>query len=284
MVKSTALPSGSTCGRRWLSSPFAGSGVVNTSGVPPASATCHRPPPPWFAKMIRPFGPQLIPAGSAVRQKVTTGPPASGTFFSSPTVGPAFRASLPETDPLPIGREERAFRPLRSLDRRRIQSIHPPHIQLPRLVLATEMLAAGGRDASFGRRAVRRRTRATGRPVTTRWPIEMDVRWASPARARSGSLATRQRARARLARGGSCRARLQAASAERAAATTMANAAASTHRQFTVRVIAAGVATSVGAARASSIAMRRLAASCQRRRGSLCRQCRSSVRIPGGSG
>ena len=150
MVKSTALPSGSTCGRRWLSSPFAGSGVVNASGVPPASATCHRPPPPWFAKMIRPFGPQLIPAGSAVRQRVTTGPPASGTFFSSPraSAADAVRASLPETDPLPIGREERALGPLRSLDRRRLQSIHPPHIQLPRSALAAAAPAAGGRDAS----------------------------------------------------------------------------------------------------------------------------------------
>ena len=41
-------------------------------------------------------------------------------------------ASLPESDPLPIGREERAFGPLRSLDWRCLQSIHPPQIQLPR--------------------------------------------------------------------------------------------------------------------------------------------------------
>src|SRR5262249_26839187 len=37
--------------------------------------------------MMWPFGPQLIPAGSAVRHTVTTGPPASGTFLISPLVG-----------------------------------------------------------------------------------------------------------------------------------------------------------------------------------------------------
>ncbi len=81
MVKSAALPFGSTCGQRWLisSSPR----VVRTSGSPPTALTRKRPEGGDGAKTIVSSGPQLAPRLRSTAQSVLGVPPLIGTFLSA---------------------------------------------------------------------------------------------------------------------------------------------------------------------------------------------------------
>ena len=261
MVKSTALPSGSTCGRRWLSSPFAGFGCRQHL----RSAACVGDLPQATATVVREDDSTVRPPTDTRRERRATERHHRTSARAGPSsarraarVGRAVAASLPEADPLPIGREEWALRPLRSLDRHRVQSIHRPHIQLP------HRRRRCGSARHWWPRCFPGRL-AAAPTKTSDWPSGDNAMADRNGRAlgklqRARDLARRRHANehTRDGAGRSCRARLQTASAETAAATTMANATASTDRQFTFRAIAAGVATSVGAARASSIAIRRL--------------------------
>ena len=59
-------------------------GVVSTSGVPPSADTRNKPPFRAVAKTMVPSPPQLAPKSAAALHSVTAGPPARGTFLSSP--------------------------------------------------------------------------------------------------------------------------------------------------------------------------------------------------------
>ena len=82
-VKSTALPPGSTCGNRCVTSPSTRDS--NGVGVPPAEDTCIKLPN-WFGRNpIVPSSAQAAPRAFGASQSVTAGPPAVAIFLSLPS-------------------------------------------------------------------------------------------------------------------------------------------------------------------------------------------------------
>src|SRR5262249_34028667 len=82
MVKSTALPPGSTCGHRCVASPAVESSLVSSAGVPPASDTLKSPDLVVGEKTMFPSSPQSPPFGPSASQSVRAAPPVIEIFFS----------------------------------------------------------------------------------------------------------------------------------------------------------------------------------------------------------
>ena len=82
-VNNTPRPPGSTEGYQWFGSPFAGSGLVNTTGSPPLAATCHRPVAVSVVEnTMRLSSPQLAPRDVArLSHIVIAAPPAIDIFL-----------------------------------------------------------------------------------------------------------------------------------------------------------------------------------------------------------
>ena len=95
LVKSTALPPGSACGQRWVTSPFAVSSCVSGSGCPPEALTRTRPLAGLGAITIVPSSDQLAPRLRSTLQSDCAVPPVAGILRSSegvtkPTQAPSW--------------------------------------------------------------------------------------------------------------------------------------------------------------------------------------------------
>ncbi len=104
MVNSTPRPPGSTDGYQWFGSPFAGSGVVNTAGSPPAADTRNSPVVvSVVANTMLLSSPQLAPRDMALDLANRDGRSARDRHFLE-------GGAVEEPNPLAVGREERLAR------------------------------------------------------------------------------------------------------------------------------------------------------------------------------
>ena len=193
-VKSTALPPGSACGQRCVTSPAAGSGVVRTSGVPPADG--HARQAHAGASRREEDRPVLAPGPAPVVRRIAErdGGAARDRDLLELAVGE-------EAEPLPVGREERVAGAFGPRQRGSLQLLEPPHVELRRWPPAfcaakASSLPSGERIAAgpeargqatrprparrSGARASRARGRPPGRPAATASARASDARQRRP--------------------------------------------------------------------------------------------------------